>query len=275
MFTPVWTELSALGLPGLGPSVLPEAQTATDTWSLSFTDSGSVATITDGALSVSDSWSLTLLDRAYSQSTDQLGVTELRSLGLPGFVALFDDKAFTSSPSVAVSDTWSLSWTEDPVNLVLIAVSDTWRLTYSTESAAIQVFQTYAIADTWSLQFLDAASVFSSGVIPVAVSDTWSLSFTDSAAISVAIGVSDTWSLSFTDSGSVAITQDPIDVSDTWSLAFSGETGGVTIVATISKIGSDTWTLSFIESARSSVVVHVASIRMEVKVPRITFEQVN
>lgn len=257
------TRLGLLALPAIpSPSYL-AAKAVSDTWSLSFTDSGvtsvnaggtdtwSLAFTDGGAISVAtqaagtDTWSISFADSS-ALTTYPKEKTQLSLLALPGKYVAVTAKASAASQSIDVSDNWFLTWTEDPTNQLIIDTWDTWALRW-TESIGLAVSQTFAPTDIWALSWTDIGSVFAGGPVTQDRNDTWSLSFADASAIAVATTASDTWSVTFTDSGGVSVSQDAIAGTDTWSLAFTLDTGFTGVVSDIPIIASDEWDLTFIE----------------------------
>lgn len=241
-----------------------------DTWSASFTDSGALSI--SNALSRSDTWSLTysLESGAITLATDIAGSdtwaavlsdaaavgtyprekTQLSLLSLPGPYANVSAKSVTGSQAIDVSDTWALSWTETPVDLVESQVTDSWRLTLAAEISSLSISQTFAANDTWSLSWSEVASVFAGGPISPSVTDAWSLALSEASIVAATVDASDTWSIQIADSSALDISSDTKDGTDTWSLAFTLETGFFSPIVEIPILASDEWRLVWSEVSR-------------------------
>ena len=253
------TGLGLLALPAVPSPAYYATVAATDTWSRSITDSGAVVAF-DLPINKagSDTWSLSLTEAASSIETYTRELTYPR-LALPGKYTVLTDKASPGTADVNGTDTWFLSWTETPTNLLEIDTWDTWAVSWS-ESVTLSITQTYAATDTWGLQFLDVGSVFVGGPVLVTPTDSWSLALADSASANVSVAGSDTWSLSITDSASKAVTQDAIAASDTWSLSFTFETAFYNVLVEIPKLASDQWSITFaVDAAAISQVDQTGS----------------
>jgi hypothetical protein len=239
------TRLGLLALPAVPSPSYVVQKAATDTWSLTVTESASVDTNVPIDKAGSDTWSLGLSESG-SVQTYPGEKTKLSLLALPGRYIVVGAKSVTSTQEVPASDGWSLTWTEQPTETVFIDTWDNWSLTWN-EAVSVEISQTFAASDTWTLNWLDVASVFAGGPITQSVTDTWGLSFTDAATVAATVDATDTWSISITDAATVAVTSDLKSASDTWSLSFALESAFFTPVIEVPILGSDEWRLTFTE----------------------------
>lgn len=219
MLGPLYTAVSVLLLPGQ-PLVEPtEPQLSSDTWSLTEIESS-------GVLGLSP------------PEHTELGVALL-----PWTPNSYTARVADVIQQIEPSDTWRLVWSEDPVDLIVIDTWDAWLISW-TESTTIQVSQTFAAPDTWSIGWTDVASILAGGVIETSVVDAWSLNLSDAGEVSATLTSSDTWAMAVTDTGGVTVSSESPLATDTWSLQFTLETASASNVADVPIISSDEWSIS-------------------------------
>lgn len=265
------TALGLLGVASLASPAYHEPQAVSDTWSLSISDSATVdATTPPTEKSASDTWSLTLTETDSVIGTYPAQLTDRSLLAVAGRWVDIAAKPYVGTNTVNVSDTWSLTWTEEPTNELTIDTWDIWRLAWNELAPSLTISQTFAASDTWSLGWLDVSSVLASGALPIEPTDTWSLQFVDDAIVAATVEATDEWLLSITDAASVDVIEDAKAGTDTWSLMWSLETTSIGVVADIPILSSDEWRLVLTETAAVSTLTSAVSALRIVRVPRRT-----
>lgn len=137
--------------------------------------------------------------------------------------------------TVGVSDTASLTVSEDPTSDFFLQTLDTASLSVSDVSApAIQI----NVSDFPLVAVGESAGLTISGVVSVAVTDTASLTVSDASALAVDINVTDTTSLSVSDASTVDIGQIAVAVTDTISIGIADFAFSST-VADVSRVSGD------------------------------------
>lgn len=266
--------ITALGLLGVASLASPgyhEPQAVSDTWSLSISDSATVDATTPPTEKIaSDTWSLTLTETDSVIGTYPAQLTDRSLLAVAGRWVDIEAKPYVGTNTVHVSDTWSLTWTEEPTNELTIDTWDIWRLAWNELAPSLSISQTFAASDTWSLGWLDVASVLAGGALPIEPTDTWSLQFTDDATVAATVEATDDWSLQFTDGATVEATSDTQSATDTWSITLSVESVSIGVVADIPILASDEWRLVLAETASVSTLTSAVSALRIVRVPRRT-----
>lgn len=197
--------------------------------------------------------------------------TQLRPGGVPG--RRYGD--FTAEEvlvaAFAVSDTASLSATEEPVDRNEIATTDTARLSANDVSL---LFNRIDSTDTALLSAGETISVVISGVTLKTASDTASLSATESSAVGVSVAVSDTASLQATDTSVLVVSAENISVTDTASLSADDVQLLEIFAGIVEKSVSDTATFTVTDSAVVAQVRRIRKIKFQASMPRMTFEVV-
>lgn len=203
--------------------------------------------------------------RAYTED-----FTAFLPWGVPG--RLYGDftKVVSSTAALAVSDTASLSATEDPVDSNEIATTDTARLGV-TDAAAL--FNFLASTDTATLLAFETISLAQSGVTLKTASDTTSLSASEAVTLNVSIDVTDTASLSVTDSSAVDVSVEEKSATDTASLTLSDEAVLLNIFTGVNEITvSDAANLRVSETASVIEVRRIKRIALSITRPYIELE---
>lgn len=196
-------------------------------------------------------------------------ITQRRPGALPGRLYGSFVRSVVTTASFAVSDTASLSATEDPVDHNEIATGDTARLSATDVS---QLFQRIDVTDTASLTAGETIALLQSGVILKTVTDTASLSATEVTTVGVTVDVTDTASLTATDTSAVVVTSQTLSVSDTASLSADDVQLLEIFTGIVEKTVTD---LALLTANDAAVVLEVGRIRkitFEARIPRITFE---
>ncbi len=211
------------------------------------------------------SWrDLSSVTRAYS-----VPFTQYRPGGIPGRRYGAFTKAASSTAALNVSDTASLSATEEPVDRNEIATTDTARLSASDVSL---LFNRIDAIDTARLTAGETISVVISGVTLKTASDTASLSSSETSTVGVSVAVTDTASLSATDTSALVVLGETFAVTDTANLSADDVQLLEIFAGIVEKSVSDN---AFLRVSDSAVVVEVRRIRkikFEASFPRITFE---
>jgi hypothetical protein len=195
-----------------------------DTWALSFTDSGLPSVTVPGSYTELNPWTL-----------------------LPGAIHIYEYVSAPGTLPIDTADTWALTWTETPTDTIFVDTWDVWSIKWTEAPAALSIIQTFTANDTWSLTWLDFGNVFSGAPVTPSVTDTWSLSFDELTLVAATVDATDTWSLTFTDSGAVDVVSDLKTASDDWALTFQLETAFFSTVIELPILGSDEWKLTFAE----------------------------
>lgn len=265
------TALGLLGVASLASPAYLEPQAVSDTWSLSISDSATVeATTPPTEKSASDTWSLTLTETDSVIGTYPAQLTDRSLLAVAGRWVDIEAKQYVGTNTINVSDTWSLTWTEEPTSELTIDTWDIWRLAWNDATPSLSISQTFAASDVWALGWLDVSSVLASGALPIEPTDTWSLQLADDATVAATVEATDGWSLSITDAASVDVIEDAKSGTDTWSLTLSVESVSIGVVADIPILASDEWRLVLAETASVSTLTSAVSALRIVRVPRRT-----
>jgi hypothetical protein len=166
-----------------------------------------------------------VFDTEYGTSPRPYTVT-FTQLGLDGSSVArhvdYSGKATETDSFFTVSDTVSISVTEDPVDSQEVATSDTARL--SVADTAL-LFNNIAGTDTARISLSETINLTVAGVTDKPVSDTASLTLSaETAVLDVTLDVADTCSLTLSgETATVDVSVEQIIVSDTCSLSVSEE----------------------------------------------------
>ncbi len=168
--------------------------------------------------------------------------------------------AFTGKTEVTlidkpVSDTASLSVTEEPIDEQFIVASDTARLTL-TEVTNLR--NNIGVTDTASLSVSEGIALTIAGVTDKPVTDTASLTLTELTNLRVSLSVTDTTSLSVTESTSVATPATFQTVTDTASLTITDDVLLTVFAGLAAFNGADTASLRVTETATVTDVTAAA-----------------
>jgi hypothetical protein len=197
-------------------------------------------------------------------------ITQRRPGGIPGRQYGSFSREAVTTVTLDVSDTASLSATEEPFDRNEIATTDTARLSASDVSL---LFNRIDVTDTASLTAGETISVVISGVTLKTASDTASLSATEAAAaVGVSLAVTDTASLQASDTSALVVSAENISVTDTASLSADDVQLLEIFAGIVEKSVSDTATFTVTDSAVVVEVGRIRKIKFEARVPRITFE---
>ena len=212
----LFTSLAVWGLPGPASATISEAQTVTDTCSVSISESvvsgqvNEVAASDTCSVSISDSSSLAMLE-------GRINVTELRPYANPGPYHDIGAKTPATVADLFVSDTLSVQWIESPVDENFIISGDTLRASIAEAS---QLLNYLSAGDTLSVGMSETLALAQSGVTLKTGSDTLSVSVTDSSVLSVTLDVTDTASVTLSaETASVSTPSVAISASDTCSVS--------------------------------------------------------
>lgn len=192
----IYTSLSVWG--GPGPASYPpvEILSATDTVTVSLTDSSVLVPL---VLSVNR--------------------TQLWPGGGPGFQYDIADKTAGAILAVTASDTVSVQWTEDPVDQNFILSQDNALVSVGEVSA---VFNFLAVADTASVSLSETIGILQAGVNTLTGSDTLSVTLTDTSSLSVTLSTTDTVSVTLSaQTAAVATSVQTVTATDTVSVTVS------------------------------------------------------
>lgn len=207
-----------------------------------------------------------VIERPYEATWTGLGLS-----ATPGKRAVSFSKTEVTSVTHSVSDTASISATENPVDTQEISTFDTARLSV-TDTA--QLFNFLQASDTASLQGSDTVNLTISGVTAKAATDTASLSLTEATSISVTIAVTDTASIQGVDeAGTVTTPTEVVSVVDTASLSVDADVLLNVFVGVVEKQVSDSISIQAIEAATASEVNRIRRITFSSSAPRILFER--
>src|SRR5688572_10504485 len=202
--------------------------------------------------------------RAYS-----VAFTQFRPGGIPGRRYGSFTKVASSTAEFSVSDTASLSATEEPVDRNEIATTDTARLS-ATETSLL--FNRIDVTDTATLTAGETISVVIIGVTLKTASDTASLSSSETATLGISLAVSDTASLSATDTSVLVVSAENIATSDTASLSTDEAVLLEIFAGVVEKTAADTATLTVSESAVVVEARRIRKIKFQSRMPRMTVE---
>lgn len=195
------------------------------------------------------------------------------ALGLLGVASLASPAYFEAK---AVTDSWSLSITDDVTVAATAGAVDTWSLSVADSAIAADTTPPVAqgVSDTWSLGWSDATPVVSIfpkqitdrslravagpwidiaakpfvGTNAVAAIDTWSLSWTEEPTSQLTIDTWDTWRLGWTEQPlSISVSQ-TFALNDLWSLNWL-DVSSIFFGGPLEQNLVDTWSLSLTDSA--------------------------
>jgi hypothetical protein len=199
--------------------------------------------------------------------------TALSNNGTSGpYLTDYSGKTELTDVSLEVSDTASLSATEEPVDSQQIEVADIARLSVT---ETVSHFHFIAVTDTATLSASELVALSITGVTPKPVTDTASISATEVTSLSVSLSVTDTASLSATDTSSVAVSTESVDVTDTASLSaddaslltvFTGQLE-LNVVDSASLRTTETASIQTFEALQP-----IRLIRFDITAPSIRFE---
>lgn len=195
--------------------------------------------------------------------------SELGLQGRPDNPRDFAGRTASSTQTFAVSDTASISVTEDPVDRNEIATTDTARIAVSDTS---QMFNRIDVTDTARLSVGETVSLLISGVTLKTASDTASISVSESVTVNVSIAVTDTASISVGDVAAVAVSVEQFSVSDTASISVDDEQQLNIFAGVVEKIVSDDALLTLTDTSIKVEVNRIRRISFTALRPKITFE---
>lgn len=238
----VYTGLSILALPGQPEVPDYEAAALADSWSLQLTEVASVANVT-ATTPVSDTWTLAFDDTHHGEPLSiPTWVTDLSVLVLPGSPDALTAKWQAPLFPTSLTDTFSLQWTESPVDTVQIDSWDVWQLTYAVESRALSISQSYPASEFWTLSWVENSTLtVTNAELDLAANDPWGVRWNDASGMWKDIPqLIDTWSISFAES--LLLFNAPA-ASDTWSLTYSPDSSAVVAGGAFTTDVTDTWSL--------------------------------
>lgn len=195
--------------------------------------------------------------------------SELGLHGRPDNPRSFAGRVASSTQSFVVSDTASISVTEDPVDRNEITTTDTARIAVSDTS---QMFNRIDVADTARLSVGETISLLITGVTLKTASDTASLSVSEAVTVNVSLDVTDTASISVSDTSSVEVSVEQITVSDTASLSVDDQQQLEIFAGFVDKTVHDDALLTLTETAVKVEVNRIRRITFTAMRPKITFE---
>lgn len=196
-------------------------------------------------------------------------ITQRRPGALPGRMYGSFARAAVTTVTLDVSDTASLSATEEPVDRNEIATTDTARLSASETSL---LFNRIDVTDTATLTAGETISVVISGVTLKTASDTASLSSSETSTVGVSVDVTDTATLTATDTSVLVVSVEAIAASDTASLSTDDAVLLEIFAGVVEKTASDTATLTVSETAIVVEARRIRKIKFQANAPRMTFE---
>lgn len=203
--------------------------------------------------------------RPFTQQFTQLGLGGLSTFPHNDF----SGKVSETTATFTVSDTASLSATEEPIDQNEITTGDTARLS-ATDSS--QLFNRLDVTDTATLSAGETIGLLISGVTLKTASDTATLSSSETSELGVSVDVSDTATLTVTDTSSVDVSAESLDVTDTANLS-ADDTQLLEIFAGIvERSASDTALLTVNDLASVIEVRRIKRISFHVRMPRMTIE---
>jgi hypothetical protein len=193
--------------------------------------------------------------RTYTVTFTRVGLTATTEQPYGSFVP----RDSTSQSSIAGTDTWSVSWTEDDVNSIELSPTDAWVISWNETATAIGFL---VPVDTWSVNWTESVTLSISGVTAKAGTDTWSVSWTEAATFNVYNTATDTWSVSWTESAVTAVVRQEHFVTDTWSVSWD-DLGGISIISGADpRDAGDTWFIDWDEAASYAQVETVFPARI-------------
>jgi hypothetical protein len=199
--------------------------------------------------------------------------TELGLTGVPFPVRdSFDAVAPSDQLDLEVSDTASISGTEDPVDGQEIETSDIAQITLS---EVVQLFNNIDLTDSANLTLSETINLQTSGTPDVPVTETASLTLTEVATLDVELTVTDDAALTLTESPTVDVSGETFDVTDTTSLSLS-ETVLLDIFAGVVEINADdiaSLGVTEVAALLQITPAEIARISMSMKAPRIVIRQ--
>ncbi len=204
-------------------------------------------------------------------SRDYVGnFTDRSTGGLAGRIYGDFTRATAPLASLSVSDTASLSATEEPIDRNEIATTDTARLSASDVS---QLFNRIDATDTATLSAGETIALQISGVTLKVASDTATLSASETSTVGVTVGVSDTATLTATDTSSVAISAESKNVTDTANLSADDSVLLEIFAGIVERSASDTALLRANDFAVVAEVRRIRHIKFQMRKPRMTIKR--
>lgn len=196
--------------------------------------------------------------------------SELGPLG-PDVPASFAGRSAVSLLEIAVSDTASLSATEDPTDGQEITTAPDVAAISVTES--VQLFNNIAVTDAATLAVSDTVGIEQSGTPEVTPTDTASLSVTESVSLDVSLDVTDDADITATEDepATVDVSTDTLTASDDASLTLSEFAVLDVFVGALEFNVEDTATLTVSETSAVAVVEGIARINFAMRAPSIRF----
>lgn len=226
---------------------------------------------------VSDTFSVSLTEAApslefFDSRTGYTATfTTLALAAVPQRAAGDFTKEVVTLAELAVSDSWFVTLTEDPIDFQEIVGIDDFRFTL-TESANLRNEQ--AVTDSWPVSLTETISLLQSGVTLLTPTDTWSVTFTEGAAdVRVSIDVSDTLSSTFTlATPTVATPLELKTVTDDFAVTLTDESSLGIFAGVVPLTAVDTWSVASNDTALASVTQPVGAIKFRITAPSIKFE---
>jgi|SRR5689334_917874 len=215
-FNPLYTSLAVWGGPGNNPVTPLLTGSATDTVSVTLTESSAV--VVASQIATSDTVNVTLSGEASTLVQNALDF-QRTLLGVGGSpVTYYDtpDRLPSLLVPIVTSDTISVQWNEDPVTSNTITSQDvTTRISVSETS---QLFNVVFATDIANVSISETIALVQSGVTPVTTTDTVSTSLTEASAVSVTLVTSDTTSVTLTDASTLSTSSQSVITADTVSV---------------------------------------------------------
>jgi len=252
------TSLALYGGPGQPVAPVTEAQTVTDTVSVSLTDVSSLVQAV--ALTVTDTVSVSITDASSLVTAEASAyATELGLYGGPRPHQQYAAATAVSTFALDVSDTLAVQWLEEPVDSNEIISGETLRVGLAEVSALFNFVQA---SDTVQVQLSETISLLQSGVTLKTASDTLSVTLTETSSVGVSLAVSDTASVSVADTSGLVTPSVSVDVTDTLSVSLTEGTPLLGVFSGVLDItASDILVVSTVESGISNNYVPTAAIR--------------
>jgi hypothetical protein len=181
----------------------------------------------------------------FTRNTLMVGRTQLRVPGLPGTLNSIPSKTIASLVTIVTSDTYNLSWIEDPFDTNQIITQDAYRISISESS---QLFNAVSTTDTWAISISETIGLVQQGVVSITTTDSWALAWSESTTTSVSVTTTDIWNLALSESSSLSTPAVVIATTDAWNLSWSEQSviGIFTGVLQIPVV--DTYALSWTET---------------------------
>lgn len=258
----LFTSLAVWGAPGPASAPLNEAQTVTDTVSVSVTEVSN-AGVTQ-PIAVSDTVSVSVTDTIVNvvATVSDAYITEMSPRGSPGPYYTLSAKSPQVVLPLTVSDTLSVQWNEEPVDQNFIVSGDLVRVTLAEVSA---LYNRLDVIDTLSSSVSEAIALVQAAIISKPVSDTLSVTLTDASAVNVTVAVTDTLSTTLSaETSAVATFTQLIDVMDTLSVSVADATTLQVFTGVLAMSVADVVSISLAESATQSIFIPTKPLRIRI-----------